>query len=226
MTISVAVLVPTTGRAAQMEERIGALVMQAGVEGVTLDVLLSVPSDDKETIEAAVRVGKLHMPASTKVRLVLRKPGTTAVEGWNSAYRYMESCGGADWYMLGADDLVWHEGWVAGALRVAALTGAQVIGLNDGKTDLAEFAAHYMARAKFCAGELGGHMALPQYRAWWFDREVTQRAMRMGVYAPARDILIEHRHPMWQTAEEDDTYRRGMPHRDADREIYEAWRRS
>lgn len=224
--IRVAVLIPSTGRPAQLEERVGALVTQPRVEGAALDVLISVPTDDDATARAAAAIEKLPHPATTKVRLVLRKPGTTAVEGWNIAYRYMEACGGADWYMLGADDLVWHEGWLAGALRVAAETGAWVIGLNDGKTDLDDFAAHYMARAEFCRGELQGHMALPQYRAWWFDREVTQRAMALGLYAPARDILVEHRHPMWQTAPEDATYELGRQHREADRLVYETWRQS
>lgn len=141
-----------------------------------------------------------------------------AVDGWLQAYKAMP---GADWYVLGADDIEWHPGWLLEALDIAQLTNAQVIGLNDLQTNLDDYAPHYMMSGEYAAtyGFIPGG-----YRSWWFDREVCQAAQARGKYAPAWRAIAEHMHPDWQKAEIDETYRSGMAYRDEDRALYQARR--
>lgn len=210
---TVAVLIPSTGRAEQMRRNVAPLLAQKRLDGVTLVVVLAIPDDDWASLMAASRL----LPGSGNLFIYPRAAATTAVEGWNIAYGAV----GADWYVLGADDIAWRDGWLEEALAVAEKTGARVIGLNDGHTNLDQYAPHYMATRDFCETELDGHIAPPDYRSWWFDREVCERAQALGAYAPAWQAHAEHLHPDWRTAEMDDTYRQAWPLHDADRLLYQ-----
>jgi hypothetical protein len=222
---TVAVLIPSTGRPEQLQRNAAALVQQGPLSGVWLMVVMAIPSDDTASIEAARRVTLMKTPHTTRAWIALRKPGTTAVEGWNPPYEYVDSICQPDWFVLGADDVVWHEGWLAAALRVAG-RGVQVIGLNDGgHTDLAQYAPHYMAHRNFTEAILDGHIAPEPYRSWWFDRHVCELAQQLGVYAPAWDAIAEHQHPDWNAAAVDDTYRAGMNWRETDKALYLDWRK-
>lgn len=210
----VAVLLPTRRRAAQMKERVSALLKQDVPAGVTLAIYLSIEETDKATLDAAKK-----LTPKGRVHIVGREPDTTAVEGWNAAYA-AAMADGATWFVLGADDVIWHEGWLAEALRVAEETCAAVIGLNDGHTRLDHYGAHYMVRREFTVRELGGYMAPPMYQSWWFDREVCEKAIALGLYAAAPGAMAEHTHPDWGTAEMDDTYRAAWHLHDQDRLTY------
>jgi hypothetical protein len=223
--INVAVLLPTRGRAEQMTERVSALLGQKTPRGVSLTVYLSVEKGDKETVKAAGALAKKHKKA---VQIVKRDNGTSAVQGWNLAYAAAMSDGpeGPDWLVLGADDVEWGEGWLDEALKVAKETGAEFIGLYDGHHDLSDLAPHYMVSAGFTSIHLGGVMIPPAYTSWSFDRELTERAQGMGVYAPAHNARVIHSHPAWGTAEMDDTYKAGHAAHENDRAVFrdrKAW---
>lgn len=212
---TVAVCLPTLGRARQFEQRAGDLLAQPEPRGARLIVALSVVASDGATVAAAERLLDAY-PA--RVAMFAREHPETAVIGWNLAYALAS---GADWFVLGADDIVWRAGWLQQALAVAAQTGAQVVGLNDGgHTNLVHYAPHYMASRWFCERVLGGHIAPPEYRSWWFDREICERAGALGLYAPAWDAWAEHMHPDWYQAEMDDTYRFGARYHSVDRVLY------
>jgi hypothetical protein len=196
-----------------MAERVGKLVKQRTPADTELAVYLAIPADDKESLKAA---GKI----AGHVALVTRPASTTAVKGWNLAAAAALR-DGADWLVLGADDIVWHTGWLKAALKTADETKAQVIGLNDGHTNLDHYGAHYMVSASFVKERLGGVFIPIGYKSWWFDREVCERAAALGLYAPCPDAVAEHLHPDWKTAEMDDTYRLGYAHHKADQRIYE-----
>lgn len=214
MTEAVAVLLPTTGRAKQMYARVLELLEQDYHLHDLPFVYLAIPEDDQETLAVAEELPPLRV-------IVKRPAGTTAVEGWNLAFAaaYAEF---VDWFVLGADDIVWHEGWLAAALECARKNKAQVVGLNDGHTNLQQYGAHYMVHRDFITHHLGGAFIPPHYKSWWFDREICEKAHSLGLYAPCYEAMAQHLHPEWGDAAMDDTYQLGYPLHDADRDLYQA----
>jgi hypothetical protein len=211
---NVAILIPTTGRPQQMFANVGKLLEQEWPKDVNVSIYLSVPKDDAETLKEAKKL-------KGDVKLVSRPSNTTAVQGWNAAY--IEAVkDGADWLVLGADDVIWHEGWLGLALKTAKKTGAAMVGLNDGHHDINIFGPHYLMSVKFTQDVLGGVYIPPHYASWSFDREVCDRAKERGLYAPCHEAMAEHLHPEWKTAEMDSTYSLGYVHHAKDRQMYEA----
>ena len=216
--IHIAVCMPSMGRADQMYSHATELLFQERPGNVHIWLILAVVAHDTKTIEAGQKMQKIWNDATdTQVLIVEREPGSHAVDGWNKAYNSMADT--ADWFVLGADDIIWHQGWIEEALQ-AADDGTQVIGLNDGHTNIDEYAPHYMVSREFARIHLGGVLVPPVYRSWWFDREVCQKGQALGLYAPAWKAWAEHRHPDWRTAPMDETYETGWPLHDADRDVY------
>lgn len=216
----VAILLPSRGRAEQLTERVSALLWQVLPAGVTLYITLAVCEDDEPTLAAAETLRRTSHYAQMRVEVVTRPGDSTAVQGWNMAYQARRGNGGADWYILGADDVVWMPGWLGVALEQAR-PGVEVIGLDDGgHTNLRAYAPHYMARAEFVEDVLGGLFVPPEYYSWWFDREVCEVARARNTYAPAPGAVARHLHPDWQTARMDRTYRDAWPLHDVDKETY------
>lgn len=217
---TVAILLPSRGRAAQLTERVTSLLWQVPPAGVTIYITLAVCLDDAETQTAAEALQHTSRFAQFRVESTSRPADSTAVQGWNMAYQFRRARGGADWYILGADDIVWVPGWLDAALAEAR-PGVEVIGLDDGgHTDLRLYAPHYMAQAAFVEEVLGGLFVPPEYYAWWFDREVCEVARARNAYSPAPGAVARHLHPDWQTARMDRTYRDAWPLHDVDRQTY------
>lgn len=212
----VTVLLPTTGRAAQAVERISDLMKQPLPKGVQLVVWTAVPEDDDET-QAAIHSLFQRFPG---LKLATRAADTTAVQGWNAAF-ILAYEDGADWFVLGADDIKWHPGWLENALNAAEKSGAQVVGLHDGHTNLRHYGAHYMVHREFVEKHLGGCFIPPYYGSWWFDREVCEKAAGLGLYVPCWEALAEHLHPDWNGAPMDETYKKAWPLHQIDQTIYE-----
>lgn len=205
------VLMPTKGRAKQAEAMVNHLLWLECPSWVNLHVILTIPEDDHETCAIDVdpqRVVKIARPV-----------GTTAVEGWNQAYRFAKTLG-AEWVVLGADDLEFCDGWLEEALK-AAENGAQVIGLNDGHSDPMHYGSHHMVTVRFIEKHRGGWFIPPVYRSWWFDREICEHAQALGLYAAAHDARIIHHHPDWEPGKWDRTYEEAWHHHEPDRRIYE-----
>ncbi len=212
MIESVAVLIPSKGRAEQLKRNVQTLLECDVPNGVELVIALTVLEADTDTVAVA-----RELKADDRVGWICRTPDSTAVQGWNQAKWYTAW---ADWFVLGADDIVFHTAWLKEAMIAIAQTGARVIGLNDGHTDLNDYAPHYMVHRDFLEQHQGGHMVPPVYKSWWFDREICQRARDLGLYAPAWLAIAEHHHPDWGTAEMDATYTDAWALHDVDRETY------
>jgi len=218
--MKVAVLIPTKGRASQMQNRVGHLISQKYPEDIELLVVLAVPYDDYQTIEMVNGMMTLRLADNIRLALVIRpEADSTSVQGSNRAYQYAREWG-ADWYMHGHDDLIWSRGWLDEALRVAEISRAQVIGFNDLHSNLAHYAPFWLVKENFLARHFGGLFVPPKYQAWWFDREICEKAAALGMYAPAPKAIVEHTHPDWHTAEIDATYDEAMPARKQDRALY------
>lgn len=221
--ITVALCLPSKGRAEQLAENTFELMRQRQAvqpENVKLMIIVAAMFDDYQTIRAVDQLTELNS-RETNVHLTLRNSKEkTAVQGWNKAYRIGKSCD-AHWFVEGADDITWMDGWLEEALKVAEDTGAEVIGLNDSHTNIEDYAPHYMASRYFTEVFLGNCLVPAIYKSWWFDREVCQKARHHGIYAPAFEALALHNHPDWNTAMMDDTYIEAWPDHDEDRRIYE-----
>lgn len=215
----VAIVLPTKGRAAQMRRNVNTLLSIPLPDKVTdFTLLLGVIWTDKDTVLAAQELQKEWRENGREIIIVNREPESTTVQGFNQCYAAFWDK--ADWFVLGSDDQVYHAGWLDNALKLAEKTGAHVVGLNDLRTNIDEYAPHFAMSGEFIQAELGGFMVPPEYKTWWFDREICERAQRLGVYAACWQSVVEHCHPDWGTAKIDDTYREMTPYRDADKNLY------
>lgn len=217
--MKIAICLPTKGRPSQMKERVNDLLLQEVPEGAELMVVLSVIESDEATVQAAKELVDQWFDSDVTLVLVYRPDDSTSVDGWNRAYNAVADL--ADWFVLGADDLLWGSDWLKNVTEMIEIAPwAEVIGLNDTHTDLNKYAPHYMARADFCRDVLQGNIAPIYYHSWWFDREVCEIAMAASVYLPGWPVIVEHTHPDWKTAEVDDTYSQAEPLHDVDRATY------
>jgi hypothetical protein len=60
------------------------------------------------------------------------------------------------------------------------------------------------------------------YSHCFVDDELIATATSRGAYIYAGDCIVEHHHWMNRSAPDDETYRRGRAHFDADREVFNA----
>ena len=216
----VAVLLPSKGRAEKLAQVLVDLTHQLQAADLKILVVVAALVDEAETIAAAKRAKRKHDSNEAKIDIILRSPGTTSVEGWNQAYRHAYQLG-ADWFVLGADDVNFYAGCIAAAVEEAQKTGCLVIGLNDMHTDLNKYGPHYMASRKFTRDHLGGVMAPPMYKAWWFDREVCEIAQEVSTYAPAYRAIAKHDHHTFSgEPAPDETYREAEQDRERDKVVY------
>lgn len=221
--MKVAIILPTKGRAEQMFRNVTDMLMEIPPAGVELFLTLGVVWNDRATLGAARRITETWQDADdVTVGIVNRPIESTCVDGFNRCYNALSGWG--DWLVLGSDDQIYKPGWLEAALKVADDTGAHVIGLNDGHTNIDDYAPHYMMRREFVEQHLGGYMVPPVYQSWWFDREICEKARSLGLYAPAWLAHVEHCHPDWGTADMDATYHGEWHKHDIDRATYEARR--
>lgn len=117
----------------------------------------------------------------------------------------------------GADDLMPHVGWLDAA--VAKLDGTvQVVGTNDlgnQRTVHGKHSTHSLVTREYINDPGGvingapGDVLFEGYAHAWCDDEFVGTAKYRGVYAHAFDAHVEHLHPAWAKAEQDDTYEKG-----------------
>lgn len=139
---------------------------------------------------------------------------------------------GEPWLFICGDDVRFHPGWLDHAQHVAFSQGAAVVGTND------------LANPRVMAGEHGTHLLLSRayidergaswdgpgvvchngYRHWYVDDEIVTVAKASGVWASALGARVEHLHPLFGKGVDDDTYRLGRGHADADRALFLARR--
>jgi len=210
-----AVIVPVLGRpgnAAPFMESLKA-------SGADLATVYAVADeDDEETVTAWANAGAL---------VLLRygpTPGTFA-EKVNRGYQ-----GTAEpWLFLVGDDVRFHPGWLDQAQH-AARDGASVIGTNDlhnPRVTSGEWSAHLLVRRSYI-DEQGASWDGPKtvahegYRHWFVDDELVTAAKQRGAWAMAGHAKVEHLHPLWGMAPDDDTYALGRQHVDADQALFKA----
>lgn len=153
-------------------------------------------------------------------------PGSFAIKvnhAWNGGQLT------APWVLLAGDDVVFRPGWLDHAQHVAARYGADVIGTND------------MANPRVMAGEHATHLMISRdyiidigaswdgpgvichegYRHWYVDDELVSAAKQRGVFQMALGSIVEHHHPIFGTAPNDEIYELGQSHATKDRAVFQ-----
>lgn len=133
------------------------------------------------------------------------------------------------WLLLAGDDVRFHPGWLDEALRVADETGAHVVGTNDlgnARVLAGEHATHMLIRRSYvdvqgASWDGPGVVCHEGFRHWYVDDEIVTAAKQRGVWAPALGSIVEHFHPVWGLAPDDDVYRLGRSHAATDAALFE-----
>ena len=150
------------------------------------------------------------------------RPGTFA-EKCNLGYESTTE----PWLLLTGDDVKFHPGWLDQAQH-SARGGADVVGTNDLHNPRAvagEWSPHLLIRRSY-VDETGASWDGPKvlahegYRHWFVDDEIVTAAKQRDVWAFAQHAKVEHLHPLWGLAPDDDTYALGREHVDADGELF------
>jgi GT2 family glycosyltransferase/predicted O-methyltransferase YrrM len=133
------------------------------------------------------------------------------------------------WLFLVGDDVRFHPGWLDQAQH-AARDGARVVGTNDlhnPRVTSGEHATHLLVRRAY-ADETGASWDGPKvvchegYGHWFVDDEVVTAAKQRGTWAMAVHSQVEHLHPLFGGAPDDETYRLGQSFQERDRDLFEA----
>lgn len=130
-----------------------------------------------------------------------------------------------DWdcVIYAGDDLWWGDGWLNAAMdKLEELPQRNgLVGFNDGKIDGNELASHFLMTKDFCRKYHGGVLAVPHY-VQFSDTETTMRAQRARRYVWAEMARVDHRHPLFNKAESDETYVVGGSSYKKDEETFKA----
>jgi hypothetical protein len=150
-------------------------------------------------------------------------PGTFA-EKANIGYRDTSE----PWLFLTGDDVRFKPGWLDHAQH-AARDGFDVIGTNDlhnPRVKAGQHATHLLIRRAY-VDEHGASWDGPKvlahegYGHWYVDDEIVAAAKQRGAWTFARHAEVEHLHPLFGLAPDDEVYRLGQSRVDADRALYQ-----
>lgn len=218
-TEQTAVIVPVMRRPQNAEPFMRSLRASTGLASV----YAMCDTEDEETVEAWRAAGARVIP-DTWIEDGEPCAGTFA-EKVNAGFMHSDE----PWLFLVGDDVRFMPGWLDHAQAVAG-DRYHVIGTNDlgnAAVMAGEHATHLLVRRSY-VNEVGaswdgpGVVAHEGYRHWWVDNEIVTAAKQRGVWAMALGSRVEHLHPLWGKAPDDDVYRLGQVSRDADRALFEA----
>jgi hypothetical protein len=215
-TAEVAVVVPVMKRPQNAEAFMRSLRASTGLA----TVYAICDADDEATIMAWRAEGAhtlLWLPRGGR-------PGTFA-EKVNAGY--VETA--EPWLFLVGDDVRFYPGWLDSA-QAAAGDQYHVVGTNDlgnPRVLSGEHATHLLVRRKYVAGmgasfDGPGVVAHEGYRHWFVDDEIVAAAKARGVWTPCLESVVEHLHPYYDKAPDDEVYQAGGRHADEDLALFEA----
>jgi GT2 family glycosyltransferase len=210
-----AVIVPVLGR----PQNAAPFMESLAASGAPLARVYAVAdTSDMETTTAWLEAGAVVIPWGTD------PPGTFA-EKVNRGYAATDE----PWLFLVGDDVRFHPGWLDQA-QAAARDGADVVGTNDlhnPRVTAGDHSGHLLVRRAYI-DERGASWDGPEvvchegYRHWFTDDEVVTAAKQRGTWAMAIHSKVEHLHPLFGGAPDDDTYRLGQSFMTEDRALFEA----
>jgi hypothetical protein len=143
----------------------------------------------------------------------------------NVGYRWTDRHQCQPWLFLTGDDVSFKAGWLDHAQHVADVLRADVVGTNDlgnPRVLAGEHATHLLVRRSY-VDQMGaswdgpGVVAAEAYHHWFVDDEIVAAAKQRGVWQMALGSIVEHNHPLWGKAEDDEVYKLGQSHAEDDR---------
>jgi hypothetical protein len=211
--MSVVLLIPVLGRPHRVQPLLENLASSTEVDH---RVLFLCSTGDRQEI-AEVR-------ASGADHLVLRAPpaGGQYAKKINLGYRESSE----EWLFLGADDVLFHEGWLEHAIE-HSVDRFHVISLND----LANYqvrqgllATHSLVRRSYIdqpGASLDGPGVVYHegYSHNFVDVELSVLARSRGVFSYDRGAVVEHHHPLFRRVQRDFTYEVGVRDFEDDRRL-------
>lgn len=206
--MTVAVIVPTLWR----PHRVAPLVANVEATASGAVVYFVAEPTDPETI----RTVEEHPIA----RLVVNDRTANYAGAVNSAIEATSE----PLLFVGADDLVFHDGWLEPLLELADRFG--VVGTHDlGNPEVAagEHATHFLVRRDYAVTgcvDAPGQLFHEGYSHNWCDRECIGTAKHRGEFAPCLESVVEHLHPIWGKGSIDDTYSKGFRQEPRDADLY------
>lgn len=212
--MKIVVSIPTMGRAErpdQVRECVRRLL--ESVRDVPHEVIAVVHVDGDEATASSL--------ADLPIERIVSSERKGAIVGWNAAVRHVPD---ADAYVLAADDVLFHDGWLGEALAaLERLPNADgVVGLNDLGVGnrYRDFAPHYLMTRGFMARYHGGVLAIPAYQHYACDMETSERAQWAGRFVYADKAIVEHVACYEGKAPVDEVYRTADSTRAADRLLF------
>lgn len=207
---AVDVLVPVMRR----PHRAGPFMESLRTSGVDVDVWAVAAPDDRAT-RKAWRLAGAHV-------LICPNPPGSFAQKINWGYAHTR----APWMLLVGDDVRFHPGWLKAAMgharRGAFVIGTQTAGtIPDGGTPHPLINRAYVDERG--AGWDGpGVLCHEGYRHNFVDVEIALTAQDRGVWAYARDAVIEHLHHIHGgKAPVDEVYELGTSFLAQDRQLFE-----
>lgn len=121
------------------------------------------------------------------------------------------------WVFVCGDDVRFHAGWLDHAEATAG-DRYHVIGTNDlsnARVVSGEHSTHLLMRRSYVEEQGGswdgpGVLAHEGYGHWFVDDEIVLAAKQHNAWAMALGSIVEHLHPIFGKAEDDDVYRLGQ----------------
>lgn len=122
------------------------------------------------------------------------------------------------WLFIVGDDVQFHAGWLDHAQHTAKATGADVVGTNDlgnPRVISGEHATHLLISLAYieqqgASWDGPGVVCHEGYRHWYVDDEIVTAAKQRGVWASSLGSIVEHMHPLFGKADDDEVYRIGQ----------------
>jgi hypothetical protein len=130
---------------------------------------------------------------------------------WGKRLNYMYEHTTEPHFFLGADDLIWHDGWYEVAMRymnevdgVVSVNDLQSQG--DGTSPLVS--RNYIDTRSGCA-DTPRVVIYPGYKHNFSERELYVTAQQRNCFRYARDAIVEHIHFLSGKAPHDEVYAKG-----------------
>jgi glycosyltransferase involved in cell wall biosynthesis len=206
--VNVAVIIPTLGR----PHRVAPIMENLAATAPDCTVYFVAEADDTDTITAVEQ----HPDA----RLVVNRRSPSYAGAVNTALEDTDE----DLLFVGADDLLWHDGWLPPLLELIGEFG--MVGTNDlGNPEVAIgiHATHFLVRRDYaitgCIDE-PGVLFHEGYDHNWVDREAVATARFRGEFAPCLASAVEHLHWAWAKAQMDPTYEKARTREQVDAQLY------
>jgi hypothetical protein len=146
----------------------------------------------------------------------------------NAAYRATDH----EWFFTGADDLLFHPGWLADCGRFMGNRRHGVIGTQDlgnRRVIMRQHSTHSLVRRSYIDrwGTIDepGKVLYEGYAHNFCDDELVGTAKLRDAWIFATNATVEHLHPMWGKCDTDDIYTLGGLKFHSDQELYRKRRR-